>query len=290
MTTNTRSTRKTYCGVIVPMITPLNNDDTLDEPAIRRVIDHLIGGGVHGIFILSTIGESPSMSREMRNRLVHQVLDHVGGRVQVYVGVYDTVVAETLDMSRDFLRRGASAVVAQLPAYYRLSPDGQFRFLSTLVERIPGPFFLYDIPAIVHMSIDPGVIEHLRAFTNLVGVIDSSGDKHRLLELLESYADDMRFSVLVGNTAQAAFAFEHGADGFVPSVSNINPSLCVRLYQAGQKGDTALAATLQGEIDALHAGYAVEGYVSQTIARLKKRAAEMGLCTPKVLPPLHQEE
>jgi 4-hydroxy-tetrahydrodipicolinate synthase len=123
-----------------------------------------------------------------------------------------------------------------------------------------------------------------------VGIVDASGDKERLLGLLDSYADDPGFSVLVGSTAQTAYGLERGADGFVPSAGNLNPHLCVRLYQAAQIGDSMLMSTLQQDLVALRASYAVDGYISQTLARLKKQVSATGLSGPAVLPPLYQEE
>jgi dihydrodipicolinate synthase/N-acetylneuraminate lyase len=284
------STRKTYCGVIVPMVTPLTKDGELDEPGARRIIDHLIAGGVQGIFVLGTTGEGPSLPREMRSRLVHLTLDYTAGRVQVYTGVFDNIVSESIDAARDYLRRGATAIVAQLPNYYKLAPDQQFQYFSKLVDRVKGPLILYDIPTTVHMSIDPGVVEHLRAFRNVVGIKDSSGDPERLALLLESYADDSRFSVLVGTTGLASFGFEHGADGFVPSVANLNPALCARLFNAAEKGDSALMASLQREVDALSAEFTVDGYIGSSISRLKQRLAQRQLCGPHVLPPLQEAE
>lgn len=272
------------------MVTPFTQEGELDEHAARRIIDHLIAGGVQGIFVLGTTGEGPSMPREMRARLVHLTIDHVAGRVQVYAGVFDTIVSESIDAARDYLRRGASAIVAQLPSYYRLAPDQQFQYFATLAERIKGPIILYDIPATVKMSIDLSVIEHLRAFNNVVGIKDSSGDPERLAGLLESYADDSRFSVLVGTTGLASYGFEHGADGFVPSIANLNPGLCARLFNAAEKGDSLLMASLQREIDALQAEVAVDGYLGNSIARLKQRMAERSLCGPFVLPPLKVAE
>lgn len=279
-------TRKTYCGAVIPMVTPLTNEGELDEPAAKRIVEHLIAGGVQGIFVLGSTGEGASLPKDIRSRLVHIVTDLAGARVKVYAGIFNLVVSGSIEAAREYLRRGVSAVVAQLPNYFTLPPDSQFLYFSDLAKRINGPVLLYDIPAAVHMSIDLGVIEHLRAFSNVVGIKDSSGDSNRLHGLLETYADDARFSVLTGTTSLAAHAFRHGADGFVPSVGNLNPGLCARLYQAAVNGDTALMDTLQNEVDAIQAEFYIEGYIGQGIARLKKRMAQRGLCTPKVLPPL----
>lgn len=283
-------TKKTYHGVIIPMVTPLNDAGELDEPAVRRVIDHLIAGGVQGVFVLGTTGEGPSAPRELGSRLVQLAVEHTAGRVQVYAGIYDSVVSESLEMAREFLRRGATAVVAQMPAYFRLGPVEQFRYFAALAERARGPLMLYDIPSAVHSAIDPGVIEHLRVFPNVVGIKDSSGDRERIDGLLDSYADDPAFSVLVGATALAAYGFRNGADGFVPSAGNINPSLCSRLYGAALKGDHNLMDELQAEVDAMQAEFGVEGYTGRSIARLKKRMSQRGLCGPKVFLPLKEEE
>jgi 4-hydroxy-tetrahydrodipicolinate synthase len=283
---NHPSTRKTFRGTVVPMVTPLTPEGDLDEAAVKRIVEHLLAGGVQGIFVLGSTGEGPSVPREMRARLVHHVIDLTGSRALVYAGIFDTIVSESLDAARDYLRRGAAAVVAQLPGYYRLPADAQFRYYANLAERVRGPILLYNIPMAVHMSIDPGVIEHLRAFSNVVGIKDSSGDPELLRHLLDTYADDERFSVLVGATALATLGFENGSDGFVPSIGNLQPALCNRLYQAAMNGDSALMAALQHEIIALQEDLGGTDYLGGHIARLKNRMAQQGLCSPRVLPPL----
>ena len=94
---------KIYRGVIIPIITPLTPQRELDEPALRRIIDFLIAGGVQGIFVLGTTGEGPSAPREMRPRIVHQALEYANGRAQVYAGVASTVVEESMDAAKDYL-------------------------------------------------------------------------------------------------------------------------------------------------------------------------------------------
>ena len=289
MTDNSSET-KTYHGVIVPMVTPLTMNGELDEPALRRVIDHLVTGGVQGIFVLGTTGEGPSTPHEIRSRLVSVTIEHAAGRAQVYAGIPNTVVSDSVAAAKEYLRRGAAAVVATLPYYYKLTDDEQFRYFSWLVERIPGPLLLYDIPAAVNMSNDLGVIEHLRAFPNVVGIKDSTGDPQRLAAFLESYADDPGFSVLVGSTALSSAGLRDGADGFVPSGANLNPALCARLYAAACKGDWTLMNHLQSELNALQAEFGVPGYIGSGIARLKKLMAQRGLCSPAVFWPLHMEE
>lgn len=280
---------KTYQGFVVPIVTPLNGQGELDEPALRRLVDFLITGGAQGLFVLGTTGEGPSAPREIRSRIVHLAVEYANGRAQVYAGIPSTVVDEAVDSAREYLRRGVATVVAPLPGYYQLTPDEQFRYYATLVERVRGPVLLYDIPPAAHMTIDRGVIEHLRVFSNVVGIKDSSGDRERLRDLLSAYGDDPGFAVLVGTTALASFGMQRGADGFISSIGNLNPSLCARMYMLAQKGDWALMEDVQRQLDTLQADVKGET-IGRSIARLKKEMSKRGLCGPRVFLPLQQEE
>lgn len=277
---------KTHHGVVVPVVTPITDKFELDEPALRKVIDHLIDGGVQGIFVLGSNGEGPSIPRAMRARIVHLAMEQVKGRARVYAGILDNSAIDAVASAKDYLRMGVSAVVAQLPNYFTLSPDEQFRYFVGLVERIQGPILLYEIPATVHMSLDLAVIEHLRAFSNVVGIKDSSGDAERVTALLEAYSDDPAFSVLVGTSGLYSFGLRHGADGIVPGIANLEPGLCARMYAAALTGDWSLLGELQGELEKVARGFLVPEYMGQTVARLKWQMSQRGLCGPTVFPPL----
>jgi dihydrodipicolinate synthase/N-acetylneuraminate lyase len=278
--------QKTHHGVVVPMVTPITEKYELDESALRKVIDHLIGGGVQGIFVLGSTGEGPSVPRSMRSRVVHLTVDQVKGRARVYAGIIDNSALDMIAAAREYLKMGVSAVVAQLPNYYTLGADEQFRYFTSLIERIQGPILLYEIPATVHMSLDLSVIEHLRAFSNVVGIKDSSGKTERVEALLDSYSDDPGFSVLVGTSGLYSYGLRHGADGIVPGGANLEPGLCARIYTSALTGDWSLMGDLQRELDRISADFLVPGYLGQTIARIKWQMSQRGLCGPTVFPPL----
>ncbi len=280
------SPQKKHQGVIVPMITPLTDKTELDESALRRLVDFLIDGGVQGLFILGSTGEGPSVPRSMRARIVHLTIEQSRGRARVYAGVLDNSTPDAIASAREFLRMGVSAVVAQLPNYFPLTPDEQFLYFAGMAERIQGPILLYEIPQTVHMSLDPGVIEHLRAFSNVVGIKDSSGDQARVQALLEAYRDDPNFSVLVGSSGLYGFSLRHGADGIVPGAANLEPGHCARMCASAQKGDWTLLNELQLELDNFSRDFLVPGYLGQTIARIKWMMSRRGQCSPCVFPPL----
>jgi len=279
-------TQKPHHGVIVPMVTPITEKYELDEPALRKIIDHLIEGGAHGIFALGSIGEGPSLPRVMRSRIVHQTLGHVKGRARVYAGILDNSAVDVVTTAREYLKMGVGAVVVQLPNYFNLGSDEQFHYFTGLVERIKGSILLYEIPDTVHMSIDLSVIEHLRAFSHVVGIKDSSDDANRVEALLEAYSDDPAFSVLVGSAGLYSYGLRHGADGIVPGIGNLEPGLCARLYASSLTGDWTLMGDLQAEMDRQTREFLVPEYLGQTVARLKWLMSQRGLCGPTVFPPL----
>jgi 4-hydroxy-tetrahydrodipicolinate synthase len=277
-------------GVVVPLVTPLNPELRLDEPALRRLIDHEISGGVKSIFVLGTTGEGPSIPRGMRARIVQVALEQANGRASIYAGTADTVQSEVIAAGVEYLRIGARAVVVQLPSYFTLSSTEQFAYFTTLVKAITGPILLYDIPATVHMTIDLGVIEHLRAFHNVIGIKDASGDRERLQALLDAYSGDTGFSVLVGSIELSSFGLQNGADGFVPPTANLEPALCARLFTSSRMGDSNLMKALQTELVSVTETFRAERTIGQSIARLKRLMSQRGLCGPAVFPPLRVDE
>jgi 4-hydroxy-tetrahydrodipicolinate synthase len=268
------------------MVTPITDKYELDETAMRRVIDHLIDGGVQGVFVLGSTGEGPSVPRGMRTRIVQVALDQVKGRARVYAGVLDNSSLDAVTSAKEYLRLGVTAIVAQLPNYFTLGPDEQFRYFTGLAERVQGPILLYEIPATVHMSLDLAVIEHLRAFSNVVGIKDSSGNHERVEALLDAYSDDPGFSVLVGTSGLYSFGLRHGADGIVPGVANLEPALCARMYAASLTGDWSLMGELQAELDKLSRNFLVPNFLGQTIARIKWMMSQRSLCGATAFPPL----
>src|SRR3990172_9414524 len=105
-------------GIVVPLVTPLAARDQLDLPGLARLVEHVIGGGVHGVFLLGTCGEGPSLSHSLRRELVDHVCRQVQGRVPVLVGIADTSYGESVALAKHATQAGADALVFAPPYYY----------------------------------------------------------------------------------------------------------------------------------------------------------------------------
>ncbi len=110
-------------GIIPPVITPLSAPDRLDVAATEKLVEHMIAGGLHGLFLLGTNGEGPAMPYELRRELVERVTKQVAGRVPVLVGITDTIYTEAARMAEFSAKTGADAVVFATPYYWLTSQD-----------------------------------------------------------------------------------------------------------------------------------------------------------------------
>ncbi|RPI51843.1 MAG: dihydrodipicolinate synthase family protein, partial [Chloroflexi bacterium] len=218
-------------GIVVPMVTPFTPDGDLDEPAVRRVVAHLLAGGGSGIFVLGTTGEDASMPAPMRARLVAITVEQVDRRATTYAGISHNCLAESVAAAAEYRRLGIDVLVARLPTYFALGGEEQQAYFETLLEQTPGPLMLYNISSTTHMALPIPVVEVLSRHPKVVGLKDSDADLPRLEELVRRLGGRPDFSLLCGVTAWSTQALVLGADGCVPSTANLVPEVCQRLYE-----------------------------------------------------------
>src|SRR5690606_15059158 len=165
------------CGIIPPMVTPLLSDNlSLDLKGVNNLLEHLIAGGVHGVFVLGTTGESTSLSYKTRIQLINESCKIVNGRIPVFVGITDTSIEESLHLASIAKKAGASYVVAAPPYYYGLGQEELFKYYWKLADSLPLPLFLYNMPSHTKINIEPKTVARLSEHPNIVGLKDSSAN------------------------------------------------------------------------------------------------------------------
>ncbi|MFI5852900.1 dihydrodipicolinate synthase family protein [Streptomyces parvulus] len=285
-------------GVIPPVITPLTPAGDVDTGSVRRLAEHLVGAGVHGLFLLGSSGEAAYLTDAQRLTALEAAVDAAAGRVPVLAGVIDTTTARVLDRAADAVRAGADALVATAPFYTRTHPvevAGHFRRIR---EGAGLPLFAYDIPVAVHTKLPRDVVLELAADGTLAGLKDSSGDEGSLRRLLvELRARTPDFSVLTGSELTVDGALLAGADGVVPGLGNVDAHGYVRLYEAARAGDWATARAEQDRLAALFAltdagDPALMGASSSALGAFKAAARLLGLidCAATAAPQVPLDE
>ena len=261
------------------MITPLLGRDELDVPGLERLIEHIIGGGVSGLFILGTTGEGPSLSYRLRRELIERVCRQVKGRVPVLVGITDTAFVESVNVARQSADAGATAVVLATPYYL---PQGQpelQEYLDHLVPELPLPLFLYNMPALTKVSFEVETVRRAMDEPRIIGLKDSSCSMiylHRILALLPHRPD---WPVLVGPEEMLSDAVLAGAHGGVNGGANVFPQLYVHLFEAARTGDLAPVRELHALVMRVSEKlYRIGKHSSAIIKGIKGALARSGIC------------
>ncbi len=276
-----------FSGVIPPVVSPMKSADQLDAEAVDRVVEHLIQGGVSGLFVLGTTGEGPSLTYQMRYEMVEQTCETVKGRVPVLVGVTDTCLAESIALAEHAASCGAAAIVAAAPFYFDVSQSALEAWFRELADRSPLPVMLYNMPSCVGVTLDPVIVESLSHHPNVAGIKDSGGDWAYFQELCNKHRDREDFVIFMGPEELLAEAVAAGANGGVCGGANLLPQVYSRLYLAALRKDAAEIAHWKQTIEDIFASvYRDEEQRMKLIPGLKLAMEECGLCHGTVALPL----
>jgi 2-dehydro-3-deoxy-D-pentonate aldolase len=277
-----------FGGIIPPLVTPLVDRDTLDAPGLTRLIEHVIAGGISGIFILGTTGEAPSLSYPLRRELVSRACDLVAGRVPVLVGITDTSFVESVRLAEHCHASGATAVVLAPPYYFPAGQTELISYVEHIVPELPLPLMLYNMPELTKVWFELDSVRHLSELTGIVGIKDSSGDLayfERLVELRKLRPD---WSLMVGPEHLLVDAIRLGANGGVSGGANVFPRLFVSCCRAAIDGDDARARKLRAVIDDFQRVYEIGKYASRHIKATKCALSLLGICDDFMAEPFHR--
>ncbi|GAA3306432.1 dihydrodipicolinate synthase family protein [Glutamicibacter nicotianae] len=237
-----------YTGVIPPVITPRTADGVIDTAGLEAVVQHLLAGGVTGLFVLGSSGEVPYLSNAERELVVSTIAAANDGRVPLIVGANEQTTARVIEEGRRMIELGAQALVVTTP-YYALSNaaeiEAHFRAIHAALDV---DIFAYDVPVRTHVKLPLDVAIRLAKDGVIVGVKDSSGDDVSFRQLLLATGGIEGFSVFTGHEVVVDGALLGGAHGVVPGLGNVDPAGYRRLFDAAVAGDWAQAAKEQDRL------------------------------------------
>ncbi len=243
---------------------------------------------MHGVFILGTTGEGPSLSYRLRRELIDRVCAQVAGRVPVFVGVTDTAVVESLNIGQHAASAGATALVLSSPYYFRPGQPELLEYVQLLSTEMPLPLFLYNMPTHTKVSFSPNLVREALQWPQIVGLKDSSGQMDYFRQIRDIVTQRKDFSLLIGPEDLLADALEMGAHGGVCGGANLAPRLFVDLYNAVTSGNAKQAALLRGKVSELAAIYSVGPHDSSIIKGIKCALAHLGICDDFMAAPFRQ--
>ncbi len=231
-------TEKEIKGVIVPILTPLKSDETVDVASLRRLVNYLIDNGVHGIWVSGTTGEFANLSDSERLASMDVVVDEVNGRVPIIGNVSGASTKISIDLALEVREMGMDGIAVTPPYYYPCAQDeilDHYRHIST---RVGAPLWVYNIPQTVKTAVAPGVVATLAAEGAVVGVKDSSGAGELLAELnIRCEQGDISLLRFLGTAFRITTARSVGVQGVIPGIANLIPAAASAGWEAGEAGD-----------------------------------------------------
>lgn len=236
-------------GVICPMVTPFDATGELDLPAVSRLIEFLLTGGVNGLMVAGTTGEGLLLQEDERKRLIEHVVTWVAGRVPVIAHVGAITTREVLTLTRHARAVGVTAVAVITPYFYSFDDEALFtHFMTTAEAALDLPIFLYTFPSNAKNDIGPELFARLlEAAPNIVGIKSSNPSLTRLQEYLAVAGE--RAVIFCGVDGLMLPALVMGAHGQVSGNANVFPELFRDLYAAWLQGDLERARKLQRLVD-----------------------------------------
>jgi 4-hydroxy-tetrahydrodipicolinate synthase len=255
-------------GIIPPIVTPMLPDEEVDYPKLRRLIDHQIASGVHGIFVLGTTGECYALDADEKRRIVATAVDQVSRRVPVYAGTGAETTREAVQHTKMAEREGANGVSVITPYFITPSQAEVADHYRRIAESTSLLVVLYSNPSTCGgLKIEPDTVAKLAGVRNIVAIKDSSGDLQNLIETVRAVPDS--FAVLQGRDTLIAPALMFGAKGAVPASCNIAPRIVVEIYEAFAAGDVERAMAAQRRLSPVRIALTIgtaPGVVKQAMA------------------------
>jgi 4-hydroxy-tetrahydrodipicolinate synthase len=269
-----------FTGVITALVTPFRNG-ALDEDALRRLVNDQIAQGVDGLVPCGTTGESPTLTSEEHILVIKVVVDETRKRVPVIAGTGSNSTREAIDLSRAAKEVGADGMLQVAPYYNKPTQDGLYRHFKAIIDEVPLPTVVYNVPGRTACDILPETAERLCDIPQVVAIKEATGSAQRAAQILARTGD--RLVVLSGDDATAFPIYALGAKGSISVTSNVAPRLVSSLWDAAAAGRWDEARALHFKLFALSEGLFVEA----NPIPVKTALAMMGKIAEELRPPLY---
>ncbi len=233
-------------GILPAMITPLTNDGEVNIPALRKLIEYLICGGVHGIFAIGTTGEFYGMTNDEYREVLEVTLDQTAGRVPVYGGANCIGTRQSIELAQIAQKVGIAAVSVLTPYFISLNQNEVYNHFEAVAKSTDLPIILYNNSPKTHIPITPATVAKLADIDNIVGIKDSTGDFTNTAEYIR-LTKGKSFHVMLGRDTLIHAGMCHGAAGAVAACANVAPRLVADIYDKYVAGD--IEGSLQAQFD-----------------------------------------
>ncbi|NLD43823.1 MAG: dihydrodipicolinate synthase family protein [Chloroflexi bacterium] len=246
-------------GIVVPVVTPFRQDESINEDALRQIVNYLVGAGVHGLFPSGSQGEFWALTTDEKKRVMDVVIEEADGRVFVMPSTGAVTTRESIELTRHAERSGADAVSVITPFFIRPSADELRRHYVAIANSVSIPVLAYSNPDRTSLPITPAVAAAIaREAGNFAGIKDSSGDLTNTMAYIEECPP--HFRTFMGRDTLIYAGLVYGCVGAVAATANVAPELVVGIYDAFMAGDRDLALQRQRRLAPLRRAFTLGSF------------------------------
>ena len=276
-------------GIIPAVITPIKPDGKFNAPAMRKLVNYLIEGGVHGLFIVGTTGEFYGLDPEEKREIFQVVMEETKGRVPVYGGTNGITTRESIKVTRIAEECKLDAVSVLTPMFISPSQEQLITHYQAIAASTSLPVLLYNNPPKTGVNLAPATVAKLAETPNIVSIKDSSGDLTIAAEYIRLTRHREDFNVLMGRDTLIYGALCYGAAGSIAACANVAPRLCADIYDKYMAGDLKGSLEAQLTLAPLRIAFTIGTFPAVIKESLEMLGIEAGPCMAPVGPMTAQE-
>ncbi len=270
-------------GILPALITPFTTEGKVNEKSLRRLINYVEKGNVHGIFVIGTTGEFYGLNREQRREIIEISLDEVQGRLPVHVGTGAITTRESVELTQLAEECGCQAVSVLTPMFINPSQDQLYEHYKNIAQNTSLPVILYNNFPKTGVNITPETVNKLARLDNIVGIKDSSGDFTLTTEYMRA-TKEQKFNVLAGRDTHIHACLCYGGSGAVAACANVAPGLVAEIYDKYISGDLKGSLEAQYRIAPLRIAFNLGTFPAVIKEALQLIGIDAGLCLAPVKP------
>ena len=267
-------------GSIVALVTPMQDDGSVDYPALRRLIDWQIAEGTACIGVVGTTGESPTVDVPEHCEIIRVAVEHAAGRVPIMAGAGANSTREAIELSKFALEVGADCTLQVVPYYNKPTQEGIYRHFCAIAEAVDIPVVLYNVPGRTVGDMQHDTVLRLTQVPGIIGIKEASGNIDRAAWLIKQVPPG--FAVYSGDDQTAVALMLLGGNGNVSVTANVAPRAMAELCRFAMAGDARGASEIHLRLLALHK----QLFAESNPIPVKWALARMGRCGPALRLPL----
>ena len=271
-------------GIVVPIVTPVDEAGNLNEKAYRRLIDYLAENGIHGVFPFGTTGEFYAYDQGFYDELLAITKDAVAGRMQIYAGANHITTKGAVRIAKAVEKVGGIDALSVLtPMFVSQTQHEVYEYYREIASETSLPIIIYNNKPKTNVTVEPATVAKLAEIDNIVAAKDSTGDMTNSEEYIR-LTRGMEFSVMMGRDTLILAGLHYGATGAIASCANVAPRIAVDIYEKFQAKDYEGALDAQFKLSALRVATNMGSFPVTLKEALKLIGLDCGDCVKPIQP------